>query len=220
MARVISGKLLKASGRIGDVVFYQRSGKQFVRTIPERVNQPNTEKQLAQKLKFKLSSEFIHRIYSFIKIGFGTKLPGASPFGLAMSYNLKHGFKGEYPDIEIDYENFRVSIGKLPGALTATIEKSGKDTICLQWDGIMSMSKASGDDVVAILLVFPVTGYAYWSWDAGKRSDGMVTIKLPEEQRGNTVVGYVSFINQKFIGGEMKVAHISDSCWCGELVFH
>jgi hypothetical protein len=45
----------------------------------------------------------------------------------------------------------------------------------------------------------------------------MVTIKLPEEQRGNTVVGYVSFITQKFIGGEMKVEHISDSCCCGEV---
>ena len=220
MARVIGGNLLKASGRIGDVVFYQRSGKQFVRAIPERVNQPNTEKQLAQKMKFKLSSEFIHRIYSFIKIGFGRQLPGASPLGMAMSYNLKHGFKGEYPDIEIDYEKFRVSIGKLPGALTATIEKSGKDTICLQWDGIKSMSKARGDDVVAVLLFFPLTGYCSWSWDARRRSDGMVTIKFPEEQKGNTVVGYVCFITQEFIGAKMKVEHISDSCWCGEVEFN
>ena len=70
---------------------------------------------------------------------------------------------------------------------------------------------------VVVLLIFPVTGFAFWSWDAGKRPDGMATFKLPEEQRGNAVVGYVSFINQKFIGGEIKVENISDSCCCGEV---
>ena len=220
MARVIGGNLLKASGRLGGFVFYQRSGKQFVRTIPERVNQPNTEKQLAQKMKFKLSSGFIHRIYSFIKIGFGTQLPGASPFGMAMSYNLKHGFKGEYPDIEIDYEKFRVSIGKLPGALTATIEKSGKDTICLQWDGFKSMSNARGDDVAIVLLCSPDSDCVYQAMNGGKRSDGISRITIPEHMLGCKIIGFLTFVNGEFIAGKMKAGNISDSCYCGEVAFN
>jgi len=217
MARVVNGKLLKASGRLGDVFFYKRYGKTYVRSLPERVNQPNTDKQLAQRMRFAMIQQLLRPILPFIKVGFAGWAVGRSAYNAAVSYNLQFAFKGDYPDIGLDYGNTRVSRGTLPGAKSASLHRSAEKTVSVKWEGKSRSRKASGDDVVVVLLYFTDTGYAFWSPDAGKRSDGMATIGLPEDVKGNTVVGYVSFINQKFIEGEMKVEHISDSCCCGEV---
>jgi hypothetical protein len=220
MARLISGTLLKVSGRIGDVVICKRYGKTYLRSLPEKVNHPNTEKQLAQRMRFAMIQQFLRPILPFIKLGFGGLAVGRSAYNAAVSYNLQFALKGDYPDIALDYANSRVSRGNLHGTKSASLLRDGENGVCVKWEGKSKSRKANGDDVVAVLLFFPITGYSYWSLDAGKRSDGMVTIKFPEEQKGNTVVGYVCFITQEFIGAKMKVEHISDSCWCGEVEFN
>lgn len=55
MARVTDQPLYR--GTIGNLIFYTRGGKQYVRSKPAKVRQPNTPKQLLARDKFRQSSK-------------------------------------------------------------------------------------------------------------------------------------------------------------------
>jgi hypothetical protein len=83
MARGQSGVLGGFSGQIGNVVSCFRYGKYYLRTLPVKVNHPNTEKWLTQRMRFTLTQQFLKLICKFIHLGFGAYAEGKSTYNAA-----------------------------------------------------------------------------------------------------------------------------------------
>ena len=215
MARFEKGVLGGFSGKIGNVVSCLRHGKYYLRTLPEKVNHPNTEKQLAQRMRFSLVQQFLKPICKFIHLGFGAYAEGRSAYNAAMSYNLEHALTGSYPSLSIDFARARVSHGNLPGALNATIQQAGTNGATVTWENVTGAKGARDTDLAVVLLFDPTTKYVASFMSAGKRAEGQAHIILPETSGSKKLYGYLCFINEAVLAGKLYPENISDSCFCG-----
>jgi hypothetical protein len=215
MARIETGILGGFSGRIGNVVSCLRHGKYYLRTIPVKVNHPNTEKQLAQRMRLSLVQQFLKPISKFIHLGFGAYTDGRSAYNAAMSYNLEHALTGSYPSLSIDFAKARVSRGNLPGTPNATMQQTGTNEITVTWENVAGAKGAKDSDLAVVLLFDPITKYVASFTNAGKRTDGQAHFILPENTTNKKLYGYLCFINEAVLAGKLKPENISDSCFCG-----
>ena len=215
MARIETGILGGFSGRIGNVVSCYRHGKYYLRTLPEKVNHPNTEKQLAQRMRFTIIQQYLKPISKFIHLGFGAYADGRSAYNAAMSYNLEHALTGSYPFLSIDFAKARVSQGNLPGALNATMQQSGTNGITVTWENVGGAKGAKDTDLAVVLLFDPTTKYVASFTSAGKRAYGQAHIILPDTPCNKKLYGYLCFINEAVLAGKLNPENISDSCFCG-----
>ncbi|TNE71437.1 hypothetical protein EP331_09455 [bacterium] len=54
---------IQLKGKIGPLIYYTVKGKQYVRTAPTRVKQPNTPEQLNERSKFAMASRLASSLY-------------------------------------------------------------------------------------------------------------------------------------------------------------
>jgi hypothetical protein len=215
MARIEAGILGGFSGRIGNVVSCLRHGKYYLRTLPAKVNHPNTEKQLAQRMRFSLIQQFLKPINKFIHMGFGAYTDGRSAYNAAMSYNLEHALTGTYPSLSIDFAKARVSRGNLPGTPKATMQQTRTNEITITWENVAGAKGAKDSDLAVVLFIDPITKYVASFTNAGRRIDGQAQILLPENTGNKKLYGYLCFINEVVLAGKLKPENISDSCFSG-----
>jgi hypothetical protein len=217
MARNQNGIFGGFSGKIGNVVGCFRYGKYYLRSLPDKVHQPNTVKQLAQRMRFKLIQETLKPLNQFFRLGFGAYAVGRSAYSAAMSYNLEHALMGTYPDISIDYPMIRVSRGSLPGVANASMQLENDNSITFEWESIVGGSGAKNNDIAVILLFDPLKKHVQWFSNAGKRVDRHAKILLSETSGNTKLHGYLCFINERFLTGKILPENISDSFFCGIL---
>ncbi len=215
MARIETGILGGFSGRIGNVVSCLRHGKYYLRTLPAKVNHPNTEKQLTQRMRFSLIQQFLKPINKFIHLGFGAYAEGRSAYNAAMSYNLEHAVQGSYPFLNIDFTKALVSKGNLSGTLNAAMQQFGTNAITITWENFAGAKGAKDSDIAVVLLFDPITKYVASFMSAGKRAEGKAHIILQEASGNKKLYGYLCFINEAVLAGKLKPENISDSCFCG-----
>lgn len=214
MARTQNGILGGFSGKIGNVVGCYRYGKYYLRSLPDKVHQPNTEKQLAQRMRFKLVQEFLKPLNQFIRLGFGAYAIGRSAYSAAMSYNLEHAFDGTYPDISINYSMIRVSRGSLPGVANASIQLEDDNNITLEWESMAGGIGAKDNDIAIFLLFDPSKKHVEWFSNVGKRVDRQANISLSKTSGNVNLYGYLCFFNEHFLTGKILPENISDSFFC------
>lgn len=217
MARTQPGVLGGISGRIGNVVSCYRHGKYYLRTLPEKVHHPNTEKQLAQRMRFTLIQQFLKPICKFIHLGFGAFTEGRSAYNAAMSYNLEHAITGSYPFLSIDFAAARVSRGNLPGVAKATIQLTSLNRITVAWENLTGLKGAKDTDIAVVLIFDSFSKYVATFTNTSTRSAGQVNIVLPDNLPNIKLYAYLCFINDAVLTGRIKPENISDSCFCGEV---
>lgn len=79
----------KATGRVGNDVYYIRNGKQIIRELPAEVKNPRTEAQMQQRVKWANIVNLYRAFGGTLKDGFETKREGQSDFNRFMSLNLQ-----------------------------------------------------------------------------------------------------------------------------------
>lgn len=84
----------KATGRVGNDVYYIRNGRQIIRELPAKVANPRTEGQMAQRTKWANIVNLYRAFNGTLKEGFETKKEGQSDFNRFMSMNLQ--MPGQY----------------------------------------------------------------------------------------------------------------------------
>ncbi|HMI01857.1 MAG TPA: DUF6266 family protein [Pedobacter sp.] len=122
MARLPKGLFGGFSGKLGDLVGYNRNGKDLVRT-KGKSTKPASVKQLAVRQKISLLNTTLGAMLTVINVGFKLVVKGTdkNPFNEAVSYNFKHACLGAYPEISIDYSQLLVSQGSLPPAFEPNV---------------------------------------------------------------------------------------------------
>jgi len=142
MAQVKSGPDL--SGKVGDLVFYERNGKKFVRSAPKLVSKrtrkkKETEPQKMTRLRFKWAFHLIGQVREHIGELYQETKGKGSPFHKAVGRIVKTAFRGNEPEsLRFDFELLPFAHGSLvfpPHFKKQIIELDGSKQVELTWDG-------------------------------------------------------------------------------------
>jgi hypothetical protein len=113
MARMTNGLLGPVSGKIGPVVTSSRNGTPYVKSRPVR-RAPATEKEIANREKWKRTQAWVKPIREFVKAGFKNYSPKVQGYGAAVSYLRRHAFDSNEANSPINPAKMLVSFGDLP----------------------------------------------------------------------------------------------------------
>lgn len=196
MATFKKGILGGFSGTIGNVVGGNWNGIDYMRSKPDKVNNPNTPAQQAQRGKFGLMMSFLKKIKPVINAGFVSGNKQRTPFNRASSYNLKNAVKGAVPDQEIDFPALQIARGTLIPAEEASASSENPADVSFSWSDNSGMGSAAEDDE-ALLLLYNVDKERalYVAGDGPLRSEESFSMTTPTSYEGDTVEAFIAFVS-------------------------
>jgi len=193
MAKLSKGILGGISGTVGNVVGGSWRGIDYIRSKPSKVNNPNTEGQRKQRMRFRLVIQLLRKIRPLINIGFRNGPRSITAMNQAMSVNLREAIDGTYPDLEINPETLVVSRGDLHGASVADSDLSVANTATVNWDNEAGNGDAANDDAVMVLFYNPEKDAVIYKINGAIREDETVSATLPDSWSGDKVAAYLAF---------------------------
>ena len=152
MAELVGGVNDPVRGKVGNVVYYMRNGKAFVRSRPRKRGKKRTVKGKINTTGFAKVQQWMKPIGEFIRYGFKDYGASEVPYRSAVSYALNNAIQGTYPNQFIDPSLVRVTGGDLPMPQTASFVLEEAGIVRISWDKGDLDSMRSQDQ--AMLLVY------------------------------------------------------------------
>lgn len=183
------------SGKIGNLVFYVRNGKQVVRTTG-KMTKPPTEGQLKNRKELKVVIDFLKPIKEFINAGFALAAKGTTkiPHNLAVSHNKRYALQGIYPDVEMDYTKVLVTQGKIPDVSDCNVELTAEG-LHFTWTCTNNLNWPRDSDQVMLLAYFPVLEKAIYQLAGVKRLVCAETLSIGTGMLNEYMEVYISFVS-------------------------
>ncbi|WP_207531799.1 DUF6266 family protein [Desertivirga arenae] len=198
MAVIRNLKNMSFSGRIGDIIGCVGSKRKYIRSVPRKKTQQEfSALQLASHRKLAMASALISPIRSLLEKTMTRRSKTHSTgYGAAISHLLQSGFKGEYPDLEINYAQLMVSSGNL-ARTRATLELHEQSNILLKWD--LDCTSIDAIKEQAALLIYNQDRNEYaMKWNIANRLTTQATVPLPEHFKNQRLHYYFFFHNSEF----------------------
>ena len=196
MGKYKKGILGAFSGKVGTVVGATWNGIHYMRSLPTNRQDPKTEKQLAQRERFRLMTSFLRKFRPVVNIGFKHGAGNMAATNRAMSYNIKNAISGDYPDFEIQFENLVFSRGDLTGGHNVIAESNAPGELTLTWTDNSGDGSAVAEDSVTVVLYSEERDTVFYRIHGAVRQDGSLSLMLPESFQGDTVETYLFFAGQ------------------------
>jgi hypothetical protein len=215
MAIIKKGILGPLEGSLANVTGYLRLNKPVLRMKPERgakAKKPRSLKQLASNARMALVMKFIKPNTPFLNVGFSLNRPdGWTAHNMAVSQLLHFGIHGEYPALELNYQNILVSDGDLPMAINTMVEMTEESTIRFSWDVTAKSSYQRSRDQVMLLAFMPEEQTAFYLNSGARRNAGQELLEVCSGISGQVFETYIAFISD-----DRK--KISKSIYAGQIV--
>ncbi|MDD4778236.1 MAG: DUF6266 family protein [Fermentimonas sp.] len=179
MAQSKNALLKGASGKIGDIVTFERDGTQVIReyVVP---NDPKTPAQLAQRMKCEVANKGLSPLKIEIKRG---HIGNSKAYRSAISTAMKNCIVGEYPNLSLVYSLIQIAEGKLqlPQNISVDIDKSN-NRVNLNWISDLEFQDKPGrpDDKLNVVYFNEKFSVAKLLFSAPKRSDSKACFSLPD----------------------------------------
>ncbi|WP_026968016.1 DUF6266 family protein [Algoriphagus terrigena] len=204
----------KVSGKLGNLIVYERNGKVCVRSKPEKISVPPSERQIYQRKAFAQASSFLVPIRSELEFGFsGILAENSKRFGKALSLAVKTATISENGVPIIYPERIRTSTGDLLGVVDATLDWQSPSSLRLTWRPNQFEGNGKESDRLFYLAFDPVTKQK-WSVREGEyRKNGSMTIEFPWS--GPLEGRFYHFIS--FYSKRKKGMEFSDSVCLGKV---
>lgn len=167
------------SGKIGELVYYTRFGKEFVRRKAETFNDCKSEAQLRQRALFKATQQTAALYGTMLQRGL-TKYAHSQGHTEANEFSRlnKECFTYAAGKVTIDYPALQLAVGPLPTVAFTACHADGLH-ITLTFDSILSADKARPDDVVHIYAVSPQAEVCMLMASV-ERQSGQAAFDLPD----------------------------------------
>ncbi|HET6527620.1 MAG TPA: DUF6266 family protein [Balneolaceae bacterium] len=195
MAKIKDGIFGGFSGRVGNVVGFFRNGKYHLRSVAAHAKNPKTKAQQTHRGKFRLASKLVARVKPFIKKGFST-VPGKTPRGAAMSFNMRSAIAGEHPDLYIDYPQVIVARGLLIGAKEPSVRADDAGNLVFKWQDNTGEGNAKKNDKAMLLAIHPGKKYCAYKLEGTQRNAKQDILELPKTFKGDEIHAYIAFISK------------------------
>ena len=167
------------SGKIGDLVYYTRFGKEFVRRKAETFTDCKSEAQLRQRAIFKATQQTAALYGSMLQRGL-TKYAHSQGHTEANEFSRLNKECFTYADnkVTIDYPALQLAVGSLSTVTFTACHAEGLH-ITLTFDPNPSADKARPDDVVHIYAVSPQAEVCMLITSV-ERQSGQAAFTLPD----------------------------------------
>ena len=101
MAQLFTQPNSTLSGKLGDLVYYRRNGKTFIRARPEKIKQSTSEKQIISQKRFSA----LGKLFQIFRHTLHYQLPKGINSNNSFFYSLNHSFINPSLDsVNIEYE--------------------------------------------------------------------------------------------------------------------
>jgi len=214
MATLKNGILGGVSGKIGNVVGSSWNGIDYLKTLPAHYNDAKTDVQVSNRSKFLSVIRFLQTITAFLRVGYKSLAVKKTAFNAATAYHYHNAVSGDYPDIIIDYPKVIVSRGSLTGAYNAVATSTEAAKIQLSWANNSEDGTAKADDIAMVVVYHPLLKDAYYTLNAGSRSDLGAAITLPQSYSGGEAHVYLGFMALGALSSQATKA-VSNSTYVG-----
>ena len=216
MGTIKTGILGNVSGKVGNVVGGTWKGINYLRTMAASVNNPNTELQVSQRLKFSTVIKFLQPITEFIRVGYKAQAVKMTAFNAAFSYNFHNALAGDFPDYSIDYPRAMVSRGNMAGAMNPACSSTDAAKVVMTWE--TNSGQGSETDTAMFVIFNDSKQEAVYSLNACNRADGSLEVVLPASYSGDTVHCYIAFMTMNSVLGGQARNVISNSSYAGNVL--
>jgi hypothetical protein len=197
MARINKGILGPITGTLANITGYERLGTPCIRINGERQKQNFTDKQLAHQLRVRLANSFINPSKSFINVGFSLSTSrGQTAHNVAMSQALKTGIKGQYPELELDFEHMLVADGVRQGARNAEVTSLEGNHLLFTWAYDEMEEFSIRRDQVMLLAYSPATQISFYTIGGAPRYSKQAILEVYPEIEQESLETYIAFITE------------------------
>lgn len=203
-----SGLLGPYSGRIGDLVIYQRKGQTIVRTRSTRKQKPQSPKQQQASERFSLVMHWMKAIKPFINIGFrDAASEGRSAYNQAMSENLNRLHAAPNPN---ELQWLLPSYGTRASALEIAMQQQG-ETASITWGSPTPLATYNDDDVAIVMAVNTTTLSTNGLATSTRRGQHHTSITLPRAESGEKILVYIFFYDATSHSKKPNMRHVSEA---------
>jgi uncharacterized protein DUF6266 len=182
------------SGKAGSYIGYTWKGGSYIRGLPKiKKRRKLTPGQLAARAKFAYLNDWLKKMKPLMAITFRSY--AAKMTGMMAAYSCNHGaVLGEYPDFSINFPEFMVSHGDLPGADDAKVVYEEPRILNYTWKWESIDKKANSGDSCLVLAIIPDSGNIYSNLEYS-RHPGSALLDISKEDSGKVAEVYLAFIS-------------------------
>lgn len=189
MAYSQDGFFGKFSGKLANLVVYQRNGQTVVRSRTAKKRPPAGAAEQGSRDNFARVMKLMQVLKPAVRMGFQDVAAGNSSFHKALSVNLKQLVQADDPK---GYSWLVTSQGHRAGANDLAIRVDGSQAT-LSWGAPIAGKPWSAQDNVMLLALNTTTLETNGSLTAGQRSQQQIVFKLPRAGEGQQLLVFVSF---------------------------
>src|SRR5690242_17863304 len=192
MAKLTTGINGPIEGKVGTVIGSSFRGVPYIKAAHRKKPVTRTQEEAHNQSSFSKLHFWLQPLIPFLREGFRDYSETVFGFNAAKAINLKHAFKGDKTNKELDPSLIQVSDGDLPLPSYAYVEKSGNFTLQFTWDPSTESFDAKRDQVM--LLAYDDVSKKYrWVLMGQFRSAGADTLEL-EATPGCNYHVYMAFV--------------------------
>lgn len=196
MARFIKGIHGSYQGKVGSIVGSSWRGIDYVRSLPKKSSKAASEDQMAQRMKFGMTTSFLKSIKDVLMLGFSdSKQRNKTGYNVAFQQFINNSFVGSYPNFTIDYAAVKIASGGLASLVGLQTVEAFPKVLSLSWDPIGNRFNAFDDDQVLVLL-YDQADNLFFAYEGATRLDKTMDITLPDSYTGKTIVGWTFNIHR------------------------
>ncbi|SEG10762.1 DUF6266 family protein [Algoriphagus boritolerans] len=180
MAISIENFMGKASGKLGNLIIYQRNGKVCFRSKPKKSKVPPSDRQIYQRKAFSQASTFLAPIRSELEFGFsGITGDKSKRYGKAQSLAVKKATLSDNGEPVLDPEKIQTSIGDLLPLEDGRVLWENANTIQLTWRPNAFEGNGRESDQIFYLAYDPEAQQKWAVLEGVYRKAGSMTIQFP-----------------------------------------
>lgn len=141
-------------GRTGNIVGRVRQGRTILSVYQPNVANPQTNAQMATRMRFTSLTRAFSALSSVVRLGF-RDLDGyehGTYFSAAVGYNMRRDglFTGTYPSLSLNYSLLAISQGAIDLPFTPTAN-ADSGTLSAIWSDNSGLGNALGDDTIYVV---------------------------------------------------------------------
>jgi Family of unknown function (DUF6266) len=194
MAKYQNGPNGTFSGKVGTVVGSSWKGVNYMRSKGRKSKAPRSLKQITQQAAFGMVGKFTNALKAVLNLGFKDYANKKTGDNHAFGMIIKNQVSGEYPDLQIRFEEVLLSMGPLMPADNPCILVDGTQDIRFNWQDNSGKGTARSNDKVILATYCPELQKGRFVLGQAIRSAGSALLSLADffEKEVHT---WISFAN-------------------------
>lgn len=168
------------SGKMGNLVVYERDGKTIVRSRPTKTKKKPSAKQVYTRKAFKIANAFLTPIRSELEFGFSSLSEDKSKrFGKALSLAIKQAIIPMGGEPKLYPEKIKISAGDVLEPADVAAQWESLNRLLLTWRPNSFEGMAKDGDEIFYVAFDPQTKRKWSVIKGGYRKNGVLNIDFP-----------------------------------------